>query len=62
MDTIQVSIEAKGEVQEILVSELSELGATGFEQTEELLIAYFPELDFKSYEVQKAIEGLAEFL
>jgi ribosomal protein L11 methyltransferase len=55
MDTIQVSIEAKGEEQEILVSELSELGATGFEQTEELLIAYFPELDFKSYEVQKAI-------
>ena len=55
MDTIQVSIEARGEEQEILVSELSELGATGFEQTEELLIAYFPELDFNSYEVQKAI-------
>ena len=55
MDTIQISIEAKGEEQEILVSELSDLGASGFEQTDELLIAYFPELDFNSYEVQKAI-------
>ncbi|MFL5739226.1 MAG: 50S ribosomal protein L11 methyltransferase [Flavisolibacter sp.] len=56
MNNIQISIEAKGEDQDILVSQLSELGAEGFEQTDERLIAYFNELEFKSYEVNELLK------
>lgn len=57
MDTIQISIEALQEQQEILISELSELNAEGFEQTETHLIAYFNEIGFNSYEVNEVLKG-----
>jgi ribosomal protein L11 methyltransferase len=46
MNSIQITIEANEAQQEILISELSELGADGFEQTNTHLIAYFTENDF----------------
>ena len=55
MNTIQIKIKAKGEAQEILISELENL-SIGFEQTDEELIAYFDELKFESYEVNKILE------
>ena len=57
MDSIQISIEAGEELQEILISELSELEAQGFEQTETHLIAYFKEVGFNSYEVNEVLKG-----
>lgn len=48
---IQISIEATEEQQEILISELSDLGASGFEQTQTHLIVYFDADAFPSYEV-----------
>jgi len=56
MNSIQISIEAKGEQQEILISQLSELGAEGFEETVHYLIAYFNENIFKSYEVNALLK------
>ena len=56
MDSIQISIEANEEQQEILISELSELGADGFEQTEKKLLAYFGEHLFQSYEVNALLK------
>jgi ribosomal protein L11 methyltransferase len=57
MDTIQISIEATEEQQEVLVSQLTEFGAEGFEQTEQQLIAYFSALHFNSYAVNAALEN-----
>jgi ribosomal protein L11 methyltransferase len=57
MDTIQISIEATEEQQEVLVSTLTDFGAEGFEQTDRQLIAYFPALDFNSYEIHAALEN-----
>lgn len=54
---IQISIEASEEQQEILISQLEELGATGFEQTETHLLAYFDEEAFPSYEVNALLHG-----
>ena len=54
---IQLSIEASEEQQEILISQLEELGATGFEQTDTHLLAYFEEDAFPSYEVNALFEG-----
>jgi ribosomal protein L11 methyltransferase len=51
MNYIQISIEANEQQQEILISELAELDAVGFEQKPEHLLAYFEEHSFKSYEV-----------
>jgi ribosomal protein L11 methyltransferase len=56
MNHIQVSITANTEQQEILISELNELGATGFEQTDTHLLAYFEEDNFKSYEVNELLK------
>jgi ribosomal protein L11 methyltransferase len=56
MDTIQISIEANTELQEILVSELAELGAEGFEQTDSYLVAYFNQQTFMSYEVNELLK------
>ncbi|HYH14898.1 MAG TPA: 50S ribosomal protein L11 methyltransferase [Flavisolibacter sp.] len=53
----QLSIEALEEQQEILISQLEELGATGFEQTDTHLLAYFEEDAFPSYDVQALLEG-----
>lgn len=57
MNHIQISIEASEEQQELLIGELSHLGANGFEQTQTHLLAYFDEASFPSYEVNKLIEG-----
>ena len=51
MNSIQITIEANEEKQEILISELTDLQVQGFEQTENYLIAYFNENSFSSYEV-----------
>lgn len=56
MNSIQLSIEAAEEQQEILISQLSDLGADGFEQTGNYLIAYFNENMFKSYEVNELLK------
>ncbi len=57
MNHIQISIEANEEQQELLISELSDMGATGFEQTDTQLLVYFIEADFPSYEVNRSLEG-----
>ncbi|OLY92545.1 [LSU ribosomal protein L11P]-lysine N-methyltransferase [Cnuella takakiae] len=57
MNHIQISIEASEEQQELLISELSDLGATGFEQTNTHLLVYFDEEGFPSYEVNEVLEG-----
>ncbi|MBA2744640.1 MAG: 50S ribosomal protein L11 methyltransferase [Flavisolibacter sp.] len=57
MNTISISITVSGEAQEILISDLEDLGSIGFEQKEEVLIAYFPELNFNSYEVNSLLQG-----
>lgn len=59
MNSIQISIEATEEEQEILISELSDLGAEGFEQTDNFLIVYFNENSFKSYEVNNLLKGFS---
>lgn len=56
MNTIQIKIKASIEEQEILISELENI-STGFEQTDEELIAYFDELKFESYEVNKVLQS-----
>lgn len=52
---IQISIEATEEQQEILISELSDLGANGFEQTQTHLLVYFDADAFPSYEVNELL-------
>lgn len=52
MNHIQLTITAAEADQEQLISLLSELGATGFEQTEDRLLAYFEEESFPSYDVK----------
>jgi len=54
---IQLSIEANQEQQEILISQLSDLNATGFEQTNSHLLAYFDESSFPSYDINQLLEG-----
>jgi ribosomal protein L11 methyltransferase len=56
MDSIQITIEATEEQQEILIGILDELNANGFEQTEDSLIAYFAENNFNSYEVNQVLQ------
>lgn len=53
---IQISIEANEARQEVLIGELSELGANGFEQTETHLLAFFDEESFPSYEVNNLLQ------
>lgn len=57
MNSIQISIEAREEQQEILISQLSDLGIDGFEQTDNILIAYFNENTFKNHEVNELLKG-----
>ena len=57
MNSIQITIEANEEKQEILISELSDLGVQGFEQTENYLIAYFNENSFRSYELNDLLKN-----
>lgn len=55
MNTIQIIIEASEQDQEILISQLADHGAEGFEQTEAQLIAYFNPVSFDSYEVNQLV-------
>src|SRR5215213_2204017 len=55
MNSIQFNISAGEDEQEILISQLSELGAEGFEQTDDQLIAYFNELTLNSYDVNNLL-------
>jgi ribosomal protein L11 methyltransferase len=57
MNTIQINIQTNEEQQEILISQLSELEADGFEQTDDCLIVYFSENILKNYEVNKVLGG-----
>ena len=57
MNSIQISIEANEEQQEILISRLLDLNVDGFEQTDKTLIAYFNENTFKSYEVNELLKN-----
>jgi len=57
MDSIQITIEATEEQQEILISQLEELNANGFEQTQNNLLAYFSENNFDSYEINQLLEN-----
>ncbi len=59
MNHIQLSILAEEAQQEQLISILSILGATGFEQTETTLLAYFEEEAFPSYEVNEILKDYA---
>src|SRR6478672_4858309 len=54
---IQLNIEASEAQQEILISQLEELGAAGFEQTDTHLLAYFEEDSFPSYDVNATLDG-----
>ena len=56
MSSIQVTITATEAVQELLISQLDELGAEGFEQTDTHLVAYFNALHFNSYEVNALLK------
>jgi ribosomal protein L11 methyltransferase len=57
MNSVQISIQANEEQQDILISRLSDFGVDGFEQTEDTLIAYFNENSFRSYEVNALLKG-----
>lgn len=57
MNTIQISIQANEAQQEILISQLSDLEADGFEQNDDSLVVYFKEAAFKSYEVNEVLKG-----
>ncbi len=57
MNSIQISIIATEQEQEILISQLEELYANGFEQTQDALIAYFPENNFESYAVNGILKN-----
>ena len=57
MNSIQLSIEANEDKQEILISQLIELGATGFEQTDTTLLAYFNENNFLGEAVNEVVKN-----
>ena len=56
MNHIQIAIEANEEQQEILISELTDLEAIGFEQTTSHLLTYFEEDKFKSDEISRLLK------
>ncbi len=56
MKYFQISIEVTEEQQEILIGLLFHLDATGFEQTETHLHAYFTENNFPTYEVNETLK------
>ncbi|HWJ27815.1 MAG TPA: 50S ribosomal protein L11 methyltransferase [Flavisolibacter sp.] len=57
MGSIQINIPANEDQQNILISQLSDLGAEGFEQYDDQLVAYFNENNFDRYEVNKSLDG-----
>src|SRR6476646_1463077 len=56
MNYIQLSIKATEAEQEILISQLNLLSATGFEQTNTHLLAYFEEALFPSHNVYEVLK------
>lgn len=56
MNFVQINIEATETDQEILIGLLAVLSATGFEQTDTHLIAYFEEESFQSYEIHGVLK------
>ena len=59
MNYIQLSIKAQESDQEKLISILSEYGATGFEQTDNNLLAYFEDEAFPSYDVNETLKDFS---
>lgn len=59
MNHIQLSIAAAEPEQELLIGQLTFLNATGFEQTDTHLLAYFEENDFPSYDVYGLLKKFA---
>lgn len=59
MNHFQLTILATPDQQDILISQLSDLDATGFEQTDTHLIAYFPEDNFQSYDVTELLKDFS---
>jgi ribosomal protein L11 methyltransferase len=59
MNHIQLSIEATEPEQDQLIGQLTLLNATGFEQTETHLLAYFEEDAFPGYEVHELLKKFA---
>lgn len=59
MNYIQLSIEASEPEQEILIGQLEPLNATGFEQTNMHLLAYFEEEHFPSYDIHEVLKKFA---
>jgi len=57
MGSIQISIAASEDQQEILISQLSDVGAEGFEQTDNYLMAYFNENLFKAYKINDLLKN-----
>jgi ribosomal protein L11 methyltransferase len=56
MKHIQLSIEVPEPEQEILIAQLISLNASGFEQTDTHLLAYFEEEAFPSYDVHELLK------
>lgn len=57
MNHIRIDIIANDYQQEELIALFDEYQATGFEQTDEKLIAYFAEENFQQQEIEKILEG-----
>jgi ribosomal protein L11 methyltransferase len=57
MNYIRIHIHADAAAQDILLSQLTDFDAAGFEHGEDYLLAYFPEEHFKSYEVNEVLQG-----
>jgi ribosomal protein L11 methyltransferase len=57
MNYIRIHIHAEPAEQEIFLSLLTDFDAVGFEQGDDFLLAYFPEENFKSYEVNDVLQG-----
>jgi len=56
MNSIQINIVANEQQQEILISQLEDMSANGFEQTQDSLIAYFPANNFELNTIKKILE------
>jgi ribosomal protein L11 methyltransferase len=56
MNSIQINISANEVQQEILISQLEDMDANGFEQTQDSLVAYFPADNFDLNTIYKILE------
>lgn len=62
MKHIQIEVIANDYQQEELIAFFDEYNATGFEQTDEKLIAYFNSEDYQMNEIEKILEGYSYHL